>query len=307
MKTIHIPDKKISDFINRIFSITNKVPWWENLEGEDRQGKPGRFLSEEFAKELKNDIYYESKTKQTKLFFFSDKTNCAIDGRFKDIGVELKCKDLSFKSLIDGAIHRGLLWVYGNPQMLNSQNIKSISIYVLKKNARSIERKLAKLYFAVLKEISQYGIYIVFVTQQGELWGNFQDSDFNHIPCWLADLDELSINNFPPSTQIIYDSNIFNFFVCPESDYLYSKSRKHMFHYTKNNEHGVTAIMKWGNDMQMLEIGLLLRAKGYNCVKVIYHSSTGRIKKEADHGVENRVKMKMIENHGIHLEWINNK
>jgi hypothetical protein len=302
MSTKNIPDIDVSFFINRILAPVNSIPWWQDLEGEDRQGKQGRFLSEEFANELLQEKNYQFKTANNKLLFFSNRKTCAIDGKFKELGIELKCKDLSFKSLIDGAIHRGLLWVYGNPQNFDNSLAKSISIYVLKKGSKPIKKDLANLYFPVLKEISGFGVYLFFITQEGESWGNFEDANFNKIPTWLT--HNYSNPKMPPANQSCIDSISNNAELLPEK-YLYGRSKRHIFNETRTKDIGTgkVAIMEWWNHMQMLEIGLLLRAKGYNAVKITHDQSIEGQKHPMDYGIEKRVKMKMLNNHGVLLDW----
>lgn len=296
----NISDKEVSFFIDRILSPVARKPWWFDIEGEDRQGKSGRFLSEEFASELSSEKKYQTRTDNNKLLFFSDKKTCAIDGKFNELGVELKCKDLSFKSLIDGAIHRGLLWVYGNPQNFTKKP-KSISVFLLKKGAKPIKKELASVYFPILNEVKKYGVYIFFINQEGLWWGNFDDECFDSLPPWLS----LGFSNtiMTPVNQSFVDY-VLNHTEFPHKEYLYGRSNKYIFN-AADYKNGKVARMEWWNHMQMLEIGLLLRAKGFGAVKIGHDQSIEGQKNPAGYGVEKRVKNALLNNHGIFLDWKN--
>ena len=118
----------VDDFLNRLFR-QNKSQWWNNLNGETRQGRQGRFLQETLDSELADIPGYRKSERQ--LFFFSQSRNSTIDGLYEHIGVEEKCNTLIIdEDLIDGAIHRGIVWNIGNPQRLSAPKLESVTLYV---------------------------------------------------------------------------------------------------------------------------------------------------------------------------------
>ncbi|MBU4143096.1 hypothetical protein KJ590_03825, partial [Patescibacteria group bacterium] len=67
-------------FLDRLFK-KNRTPWWNNLAGETRQGRQGRFLQETLSQELTDLSSYRGPGRQ--LFFFSQSNASSIDGLYK--------------------------------------------------------------------------------------------------------------------------------------------------------------------------------------------------------------------------------
>ena len=63
------------------------------------------------------------------------------------------------------------------------------------------------------------------------------------------------------------------------------------------------ALMRWHNYMQMMEIGLFLRALGYPAVRVDYDDKELGQRFSAGHGIEKRTQQSMMSHFGIVLDW----
>jgi hypothetical protein len=89
-----------------------ELPWWANLDGEVKQGRPvGRYLEQTLEAAMGPDY----RTLPREQFFFTSSKRSCMDGRVGAIGVEEKVIHLDFAGIRDGAICRSMVWVLGNP------------------------------------------------------------------------------------------------------------------------------------------------------------------------------------------------
>ena len=117
-------------FLKRVLAPRNQPPWWAHLLGEERQGRlPGRYLRNTLDADLLGDIPDYRGPERLLFFFGGARGRRPIDGRAGLVGVEEKCTKLDFDGIRDGAMHRGILWVIGNPYGLPSP--EAVSLYVV--------------------------------------------------------------------------------------------------------------------------------------------------------------------------------
>jgi len=170
--------------------------------------------------------------------------------------------------LIDGAIHRGILWVMGNPQQMSQDpSLESLSIYLLRKDNKPMDYELASLLVPTLKEIAKHKIHVLFVSQSGEHW-MLDDKRPANIPFWLGD-NPSKIEMLPFSSAAVRSLERGNFKIITKK-YLYRSQKKLQYDEVLLENGELAATMSWDNYMQMIEIGLFLRTLGYSTVKVNY-------------------------------------
>jgi len=297
-----MPGQDIEQFVERIFNHKVSFPWWSNIEREVRQRKTweGRYLEEELEREIMGDFpSYRSSDRQ--LFFFSGSIRQAIDGRINNVGIEEKCKKLRFVDLIDGAIHRGLLWVLGNPQQLREEPpVESLSIYLLRTDYKPFDNELASLLIPTLEEIAKHGIHVLFVNQSGEHW-MFDETKPMNIPYWLGDSPYRK--KMSPHSSIAVASLKQGRFELIREKYLYKSQKRLQFNEVRLENGETAAVMRWDNYMQMIEIGLFLRALGYSAVRVDYDDKIYGHLSSAGYGVEKRIQQSMMNLYGVILDW----
>jgi hypothetical protein len=289
-------------FLNRVMSPEETPAWWDDITREDRQGlSSGRFLSEEINNDLSSFAEYTTYNDQRRLFLFSDSQRVAIDGRYRGVGIELKCKGLAFKDLIDGAIHRGVIWRLGNPQNISDLNRASLSIYLLRKGAKPLNAEMSSMFLPIMQELYSQHIYILFINQSGEHWLAGSQTTAPHWLCHTTKVPSWQQHSCESVAQL----KSLNAHPV-EQKKLYSRSNKHQYleYVLPNNEK--VAIMDWDNHFQVIEIGLMIRAKGYSAVKVRYAKTRNTKTKNiypCGHGVEQRLKKEMEDKFGIILDW----
>jgi hypothetical protein len=308
----------VDDFLNRLF-IQNKTQWWNNLNGETRQGRQGRFLQETLGNELTDIPSYRGSERQ--LFFFSQSRNSTIDGLYKHIGVEEKYNNLRIdEDLIDGAIHRGIVWTIGNPQRLSVPKLESISLYVVQKNSSPISEYATDLYFPVLLAIWKIGVHVVFINEDtGEYWKVSSDYEERPIPQWLSvkrtpeqwdkHLENISDKN-EMALEVLGDETKLASCEKRQSLIIEFKNDRAQFIEVETGNGTKAAIMDYGNEWRLIELGLLLRSKGYDAVKVIYNSdkhknakSRGKILTPAGKMIEKKVLDYMQQTYSVIIDW----
>lgn len=308
----------VNDFLNRLFR-QNKTQWWNNLNGETRQGRQGRFLQETLNNELEDIPSYRKSERQ--LFFFSQSRNSTIDGLYGHIGVEEKCNNLSIdEDLIDGAIHRGIVWNIGNPQRLSAPKLESVTLYVVRNNSVPISGAATDLYFPVLLAIWKIGVHVVFVNENtGEYWKVVPAYEKIPIPQWLSvkekpkqwdkHIEEVSVRN-KMSLNVLKDET--KLAACEKRKCLITEFNNNRDQYLEVETGNGTkaAIMDYGNEWRLIELGLLLRSKGYDAVKVIYNSnkhknakSRGKLLMPAGQMVEKKIFDYMLNSYSVIIDW----
>lgn len=309
-----------TQFLERLFS-RNKSKWWENLKSETPKKKYGpnaRFLQTTLEQELTDVPEYRSGDRR--LFFFSTNKASSIDGRYKSLGIEEKYNPLDLKEhLIDGAIHRGVVWVLGNPHNFTPPVVESISLYVVQADSTPISPIDGDLYFPVLFSIFKLGIHIVFIDEKtGEFWKLDDKSFKNPLPKWLAskespaqwdrNIDEITEKNKKAL-------NILNDPVALSKRSIYEKSlpgfgKKGEYKEVAIGNSCKAAIIDYGNQWRLIELGLLLRSAGYAAVKAIYNKEKHKNKKDqtknlvaAGRGVEKRIAEEMLMRFAVDIDW----
>lgn len=308
----------VDDFLNRLFR-QNKSQWWNNLNGETRQGRQGRFLQETLDSELADIPSYRKSERQ--LFFFSQSRNSTIDGRYEHIGVEEKCNTLIIdEDLIDGAIHRGIVWNIGNPQRLSAPKLESITLYVARKHSMPISGVATDLYFPVLLAIWKIGVHVVFVNENtGEYWKVVPAYEKIPLPQWLSvkekpkqwdkHIEEVSAKN-KMALNVLNDE--IKLAGCEKRKCLITEFNNNRDQYLEVETGNGTkaAIMDYGNEWRLIELGLLLRSKGYDAVKVVYNSnkhknakSRGKTLIPAGKMVEKKIFDYMLNSYSVIIDW----
>lgn len=308
----------VDDFLNRLFR-QNKSQWWNNLNGETRQGRQGRFLQETLGNELDDIPGYRKSERQ--LFFFSQSRNSTIDGLYEHIGVEEKCNNLSIdEDLSDGAIHRGIVWNIGNPQRLSAPKLEAVTLYVVRNNSVPISEAATDLYFPVLLAIWKIDVHVVFVNENtGEYWKVAPAYEKIPIPQWLSvkekpkqwdkQIEEVSVRNKMALNVLKDETKLAG---CEKRKCLITEFNNNRAQYLEVETGNGTkaAIMDYGNEWRLIELGLLLRSKGYDAVKVVYNSnkhknakSRGRRLIPAGKMVEKKIFDYMLNSYSLIIDW----
>lgn len=316
------------EFLHRIFNPRLDDNWWENVSRE--VGGPSS-LQAMLGEELKSD-FPEYRDSDRQLFFFtsaqtgSGSSALAIDGRYKSsLGVEEKVHSLSeFKCMVDGAIHRGIIWVAGNPQ--NASEPEALTLCVLKEpEKKKMKSRIADLYLPILRAIYNLKVQIVYVNgAKGEYWSIANHLNGDPLPQWIADkapnnwdlhLEELTDHNRHGLEILSNETNLSQFSSIENESgnllpgFLTTSSTLHCEAF-RINENCKIAVLKADNEFRVIEHGLMLRAYGFDAVKVIYKrendfKDSQRTKPLylAGCGVEEKVADFMRENFSVLLHW----
>jgi hypothetical protein len=290
------------NFIARVLNPrTSDPPWWADLLGEDRQGgPPGRYLNRTLPAELTGDIPdYRGTGRQ--LFFFSIRPDRAtprsIDGRAGVVGVEEKCANLTPDKIVDGAIHRGVVWVLGNPQVVVAP--EAVSLYVVKQGSTPMVPAVSEALTPVLGSLKEVGIHIVFLHgETGQSWMMSNTKEPGPMPAWLGVTAVPNLAPLPPvGDYAMAQLNSIEWLVGREVSFFGGKR----VYKSYDADHGVKlARIEWPNEWQMIEVGLLLRGLGHDAAKVVY---CGDPIFGARRGVERRIQAELLRRFGVLLEW----
>ena len=212
-----------------------------------------------------------------------------IDGRAGPVGVEEKCAGLTFREVIDGAIHRAIAWVLGNPQGIDAP--EAVSLYVTKAGATPMSQRMSDALAPVLQSLTDLNINVMFIHgETGQFWRAQRAAEVTSMPSWLAvkptpqarqlsDVQERAIaladrlNNEIGQGQSVVGGAL----ACTEYEL---------------DGGGKLALTAWPNEWQMIEIGLLLRGAGYDAAKVIYSGNRPLV--SAGRGVERRIQNRNV-------------
>ena len=304
-------------FLKRIFK-NNKTDWWSNLASEtpkSKYGESARFLETTLQEELSDTPDYRHSNRS--MYFFSKSSRSSIDGRFRSLGVEEKFNPLDLREhLIDGAIHRGVIWTVGKPHT-TQETPEAVSLYVVKSGSAPMDEITTNLFIPVLTEIAKVGAYVVFVSEEtGEYW-HVDLNKFAKLPSWLSAyskpekwdlaLDQLQDRN-QKAFSLLMDNHVLGNLPSKQLS-LPSMGKKGEFTEYSDGSSKV-AVMDYGNQWRLIELGFLLRALGYDAVKVIYnkakHKNTQDRVKElvpAGKGVEKRIADEFARRYAIQIDW----
>lgn len=311
----HMMNSYIDEFIDRIL-INNHTKWWKDLKSETNNNK-GRCLKSTLDRELTEVSGYRKDARQ--LFFFSIDKKTTIDGRYKSLGIEEKYNPLDLKEhLIDGSIHRGVVWVLGNPQNL-AQPVESISLYVVQDNSLPMSPDVVDLYFPILFSLLKIGIHIVFVDGiTGEFWKLDNNKLHDPLPQWLASKKAPAI--WDREIDVVTEKNQKALKTITDRIELHkrTKTKKTLPGFGKNGEYeeieidtsSKAAIIDYGNEWRLIELGLILRSAGYDAVKAIYNKEKHKNKTDktkdkvaAGRGVEKRIADEMLLRFSVVIDW----
>jgi hypothetical protein len=278
-------------FIDRALTPRLSPPWWTYTQSESS-------IEKALDEELRGDIpgYLRE---DRRLYFFSSHALTRIDGRVGQLGIEEKCTDLAFGGLVDGAIHRGVVWVLGNAQNLAAP--EAVSLYVVKPEAAPItDPSLSDPLLAVLGWLANQSIHVVFVNgTTGEAWRAEAETSDAALPAWLSRVARThSLRLQLPTAQSVNQLESLKLDAMRPC-YLLGGNVSCYEHTLANGTRLVYAEYA-RNHWQIIEIGLLLRASGYDAVKVVYTGSTSL--QATGRGVEARVQADLREL-GILLDW----
>jgi len=260
--------------------------WWAGHQSEPS-------LERNVAKELSGDF----RKRHTQLFFFSNSENSSIDGRVGPVGVELKYTDLGFGGIIDGAIHRGVAWVLGNPHQISSP--EAVSLHVVNKKSRAIASELCVAVAPVLGSLAALGIHIVYVKgDSGEHWRALEPSAPTAMPPWLATKTVPVACSLPTTDAEAVRQLDFLDSKVGRDRYLYGHTLRHREY---RGDHGEKLARAERSDQwQMIDVGMLLRGSGYDAVKIVYRNNGLAA---AGRGVERRVQTELRQRFGVVLDW----
>jgi hypothetical protein len=234
------------------------------------------------------------------LYFFSEDVQCAMDGRFRDVGVELKLKGLHRDDLMDGAIHRCLVWNLGNPLGIPNEKLEAVAIYVVRRNARSLRGDLLHCLLRVLEAVKVVDVQVLFVQEDsGNHWCLPGEGQRDPLPNWLAseqpDCGEMS-------QEAVLAVEALAALDSPPTPSRTMFGGKRMWSPVPLASGDTGAWAFWTDHWQMMEVGLFLRAMGYPAVRVTYSGSKGLLK-PTRRGVERSVRDGMERHFGVLLDW----
>jgi hypothetical protein len=305
----HVPE-----FIDRVL-VNNRTKWWKNLKSETNRNR-GRCLQSTLKKELKDVPEYRNADRR--LFFFSSHRASSIDGRYRSIGVEEKYNPLDLKEhLIDGSIHRGFVWVIGNPQNV-IEPVEAISLYVVQDNSSPITSTDVDLYFPVIFSLAKLNIHILFINgTTGDHYCFDKNDAQKPLPMWLAEKESPTIwdrkidivtQQNKDALEFLSDNEKFHNSKAPQN--LPGFGERGKYFEVDISSNSKAAIMDYGNEWRLIELGLLLRSKGYDAAKVSYNKNKHKNTKDrlkdkvpAGRGVEKRVAAEMRARYSVHLDW----
>lgn len=305
------------EFLDRIFS-KSKTNWWQDLAAETpkvKYGPSARFLETTLQEELSDIPDYRRSDRS--MYFFSKSSNSSIDGRYRSLGVEEKFNTIDLKEhLIDGAIHRGVVWAIGKPQA-TQETPEAVSLYVVKSGSVPMDQTTIDLFVPVLIEVAKVGVYVFFVNEEtGENWYANPKKRAN-LPSWLStfskpykwdlELDQLGDHN-DKAFSLLNDRQTLEKLPSRQL-YIPNMGKKGEFTEYSDGTFRV-AVMDYGNQWRLIELGLFLRALGYDAVKVIYNKAKHKNGKDktkdlvsAGRGVEKRIADEFALRYAILIDW----
>lgn len=305
------------EFLDRIFN-KNKTNWWHDLASETpkkKYGENARFLETTLQEELSDipDYRYSNRS----MYFFSKSSRSSIDGRFRSLGVEEKFNPVDLKEhLIDGAIHRGVIWTVGKPHP-TQEGTEAVSLYVVKRGSAPMDEITTNLFIPILTEIAKVGAYVVFVSEEtGEYW-HVDLEKFAKLPSWLSgypkpekwdlELDQLDDRNNKAFSLLMDDSALGKL---PSKQLTLPNMGKKGEFIEYSDGSSKIAVMDYGNQWRLIELGFLLRALGYDAVKVIYNKAKHKNSQDrtkdlvpAGMGVEKRIADEFASRYAIQIDW----
>ncbi len=287
-------------FLQRVLSPRSDPAWWNDLSGEVRQRtSSGRFINDTLEAELAGD-YPSYRTSPRQLCFFSTDARASIDGRAGALGIEEKYTDLTFPSIIDGAIHRGIVWVIGNPHGLPTDEVEAVALCVVRRHASPLIPELSDALVPVLASLAHQGIHVAFIQEDsGQHWMVRPEGTQEALPAWLAAKPQPKSWELAPADPEAVGSLTRAPRRAARIRRLFD--RQQTYEEYDAGAHATVAIASWSNHWQMIEVGLLLRGAGYSAVKVRYRGSHPL--KSAGAGVERAVRGALLERFGIVLDW----
>lgn len=307
------------EFLNRIFDC-NRTSWWCELQSETPQkgNAAARCLQTTLEEELEEYPAYRHSERM--LYFFSTHHRSTIDGRYMTVGVEEKVNPLSLdETLIDGAIHRGVVWVVGNPYGLSA--VEAVSIFVLPRGSRPMLSEVTDLYVPILIAAHKVGVHVVFVDGcTGDHWQVEDFYDGRTLPSWLSTSSAPAI--WDQQLEVADEKRDHALAVLGQLPSISEmpgellpmpgsgcSTRKARFKSLVQGDLKI-AVVENGDQWRVIEHGLLLRSFGFDAVKSIYNremhkndSDRHRPLRLAGRGVERRVAEMMQKRFAVVLDW----
>lgn len=285
-----------ANFLRKIFSMRERPVWLENLTDECSLHKAL----------LRYVPHYVEENEKTALNFFKNNKLSSIDGRYGDAGVEEKYMPLTPDKLIDGAIHRGLVWCLGNPQGIPEDSVEAVGLCVITRpksgvNGRSqLSQALINAFFPVVASVyAEARIHVTFVREDtGERWPRSPGEYKPSLPMWLADRDPVSWDLVAARPDIIEELDQEQGVPNLEETFFGMRTIR----WESGRASGALVGRATCDDRwRMLEAGLLLRGMGCCAARVIY---TGpELPRRTAPQVELRVASRMKEIFGVVLDW----
>jgi hypothetical protein len=275
-------------FLERALNPRKKPPWWVERWDE-------RSLENALTMELASDIQ-DFRSSPRKLFFFSTSGMSSIDGRAGPVGVELKYTNLSFEAVLDGAIHRGVVWVMGNPHQIDAP--EAVALHVIKPGSSPMPWDIGHSLVPVLNSLAILNIHVAFVhAGTGDSWWVRQGANQVALPSWLATqpgtVEPLTVNQ--KAVDQLDHADFRNGLTLP----LFGRRRTYQM--TEGPGGIKLARVEWPNEWQLVEISLLLRGEGSDAVKGVYCGT--RPLTTGGRGVERRIQKFLREHFGVVLDW----
>lgn len=211
--------------------------------------------------------------------------------------MELKYTDLSFDGVIDGAIHRGVVWVLGNPHGIVAP--EAVSLHVVKPGAAPMASDVSDALAPVLAWLAALRIHVVFIrAETGEYWPPQGSTQAAPMPSWLGvKTAPTSLHSPAVREQAVAQTNSFEASVGRDVPLF---GRRRTYREYESSGGAKLARAAYPNQWQMIEVGLLLRGLGYDAAKVVQR---GNPIFEARRGVERKVRDELSRRFGVVLDW----
>ncbi|MDC3985918.1 hypothetical protein [Polyangium jinanense] len=284
-----------------LFATRQATAWWTNLDGEDNKKKATeRLLVHTLSDWLKKQPHGSGQDRERMQYFFSSHTQSCVDRRFDGVGVEEKVIELKYDKLIDGALGRSLVWVFGGrPKDIAQSDAAAIGLCVIKTGSAPMSAKLTDAFIPAVIAAQRENVHVVFVHgDSGDMWPKNLGMQ-RALPSWLSEVPEPHTWDLDPPS--LPDADELEQFKRPAkmTEKLFGKRPR--FVACTGHTGKKIAIASWPNHWQMLDVALTLRGLGYAAVKVFY---SGGVKlSPAGRGVEKNIRAAMKSKFGVVLDW----
>lgn len=189
----------------------------------------------------------------------------------------------------------------------------------MKDNSAPIASPIVDLYFPILSALFKLGIHVVFIDgKTGEFW-KLNNTDLQKpLPRWLGVKTSPII--WDRQIDILSEKNHRALNILADHNELQKKGKtikilpcfgnKGEYQEIEIDNSSKAAIIDYGNEWRLIELGFLLRSAGYDAVKAIYNKTKHKNKEDqlkdkiaAGRGVERKVAEEMLTRFAVVIDW----